>query len=183
MLRLQEKFKFRFFYKSKKSPDGRQGDCKKCAKKRLKIYRIEHGKELTKKRLEWRKRNPNNKEKDRQSHKKWKLKNSDAYRASYQHYNQKRRQKLLSLIGGANPQCIRCGCNFHSILEVNHKDGGGAKEMRELFGGSTARFYCAIISGKRKADDLELLCKPCNAIHYLEMKYGKLPFLVKWINE
>jgi len=30
--------------------------------------------------------------------------------------------------------------------------------------------YC---SGRRKTSDLNLLCKVCNALHYLELKYGK----------
>jgi len=42
------------------------------------------------------------------------------------------------------------------------------------------RFYFDIASGKRKTDDLELLCKPCNAIHCLELKHGPLPMKVVW---
>jgi hypothetical protein len=34
--------------------------------------------------------------------------------------------------------------------------------------------------GKRTTEDLELLCRPCNALHWLEMKYGPLPMRVVW---
>jgi hypothetical protein len=33
---------------------------------------------------------------------------------------------------------------------------------------------------ERDTADLELLCRPCNAIHYLESKYGPLPLRVVW---
>jgi hypothetical protein len=61
------------------------------------------------------------------------------------------------------------------MLEINHKNGGGAREVKQ-----GNRFNCDIISGRRSIDDLEILCKPCNAVHYLELKYGPLPFCVKW---
>jgi hypothetical protein len=32
----------------------------------------------------------------------------------------------------------------------------------------------------RDVDDLELLCRPCNAVHYLEMRHGPLPFRIVW---
>lgn len=41
-------------------------------------------------------------------------------------------------------------------------------------------FYREIAKLRRAVDDLELLCRPCNAIHYLELKHGPLPFRVVW---
>jgi len=32
----------------------------------------------------------------------------------------------------------------------------------------------------KRAAELELLCKPCNAVHALELKHGHLPFRVIW---
>ena len=54
-----------------------------------------------------------------------------------------------------------------------------SKKLIELRTKGT-QLYHDIASGKRKTDDLELLCKPCNAIHYLELKFGKLPMRVIW---
>jgi len=31
---------------------------------------------------------------------------------------------------------------------------------------------------KRDTKDLEVTCKVCNAKHYLELKYGKLPYQI-----
>ena len=82
----------------------------------------------------------------------------------------------MKVIGGGKVQCVRCGCNDQRLLEINHKTGGGGKEMK----GKSHAFYISIARLKRKTDDLELLCRVCNAQHYLEMKYGELPFLVVW---
>lgn len=84
-------------------------------------------------------------------------------------------------------KCVRCGCTDIRFLEINHKNGGGNKES--IGNGSRSNrkglmgtdWYHAIITGKRKTDDLELLCRPCNHIHFLEQKYGeKIPLKVKW---
>jgi len=68
------------------------------------------------------------------------------------------------------------GCDRSELLEINHKEGGGGKELR----GTGHKFYREIAKLRRAVDDLELLCRPCNAIHYLELKYGPLPFRVVW---
>lgn len=77
-------------------------------------------------------------------------------------------------------QCTRCGCDDVRLLEINHKNGGGYVEQKTKIPHG-APFYSKLIRGKRKTDDLELLCRPCNAIHYLEMKYNeKFPLNVVW---
>lgn len=47
-------------------------------------------------------------------------------------------------------------------------------------GSNSMAFYRDIIALRRPVDDLEILCRVCNAKHYLEMKYGKLPIVVMW---
>ncbi len=42
------------------------------------------------------------------------------------------------------------------------------------------KFYRDIALMRRTVEDLELLCKPCNAVHALELKHGQLPFRVVW---
>jgi hypothetical protein len=64
------------------------------------------------------------------------------------------------------------------LLEINHKNGGGGKEMSN--GHNSMSFYRDIIALRRQVSDLEILCRVCNAKHYLESKYGKLPIEVKW---
>lgn len=91
-------------------------------------------------------------------------------------YYTERRIKLLSIVSNNNIVCARCGCKDIRLLEINHKNGGGNKELRNR----ESKFLTNILTGKRKTDDLELLCKVCNAWHYLELKYGKLPYKISY---
>jgi len=93
--------------------------------------------------------------------------------------NRKERIKVLLLVGKMEIKCVRCGCDNIPLLEINHINGGGLKEFE---GGKYAReFYRKIIRLERKVDDLEILCRVCNAWHYLELKTGKKqPFEVIW---
>ena len=71
--------------------------------------------------------------------------------------------------------CVRCGCGDIRFLEINHKNGRARNEKQ-------IRIYNEINTGRRKTDDLELLCRPCNHIHYLEMKFGiEIPLKVVWM--
>jgi DNA-directed RNA polymerase subunit RPC12/RpoP len=89
-----------------------------------------------------------------------------------------RKRVFFRITGDIHPCCARCGCDDPRLLEINHKNGGGNKEMQH--GHRSHRFYIDIANGTRSVDDLELLCKPCNAIHALELKYDKLPMKVIW---
>lgn len=86
------------------------------------------------------------------------------------------RLRAVMLVGRGEVRCVRCACDRRELLEINHKNGGGGKELRATKG----KFYRAIATLKRSVDDLELLCRPCNAVHALELKYGPLPFTVVW---
>jgi hypothetical protein len=82
----------------------------------------------------------------------------------------------FNIVSKNNPVCENCGCTDIRLLEINHKNGGGTKEREK--GKSSAKFAWNIYMGRRNIDDLNLLCKVCNALHALEMKFGKLPFTV-----
>ncbi len=91
-------------------------------------------------------------------------------------YYKQRRLKLLNIISNNNPCCVRCGCNDIRLLEINHKNGGGNKETKK--GKKSSKLRNDILNGKRKTDDLELLCRVCNSRHWLELKYGKLSYRI-----
>lgn len=91
-------------------------------------------------------------------------------------HSRKYRAIAMSVIGGGKISCVRCGCDDERLIEINHKNGGGGLELK----GKSQSFYRDIARLKRPSDDLELLCRVCNAQHYLEMKYGELPFLIVW---
>ena len=116
----------------------------------------------------------NNIEKKRKSNKQWLKKNREYHKEYCKKYGEKTRIMVLNIISGGNPHCVRCGCNDIRLLEINHKNGGGTQE----YNNGTRLFYRNIRNGKRKIDDLELLCKVCNAYHALELKFGKLPYKI-----
>lgn len=64
------------------------------------------------------------------------------------------------------------------LLELNHRNGDGSEERRKR--GNNQTIFLDILSGRRGTEDLEITCKPCNAIHYLELKFGKLPYRISW---
>ena len=107
-----------------------------------------------------------------------KLKNwKKLYGKKYKNRSGKNLKKsVLSVVGGKHPKCVYCGCDDERLLELNHKFGGGTKEIKK----KGAKMYWDIILGRRKLDDLEIACRICNAKHYLELKYGKLPFKITY---
>lgn len=90
----------------------------------------------------------------------------------------RRKRAFFEISGSHIPKCVRCGCNDIRLLEINHKFGGGQKDRKNTKG--TWYFHMDIINKKVDVSQYEILCRPCNAIHYLEMKYGNLPIKVVW---
>lgn len=87
------------------------------------------------------------------------------------------KRKVFEYLGGA--KCVRCGCNAYELLELNHKNLGGRKEWRETGMRGMNQLRRDILKRKRK-DEFEVLCKPCNSIHYAESKFG-VKYEIKWI--
>lgn len=110
------------------------------------------------------------------------FKQMQEYRAKQPGYSTKgtrrARTTALLLVGRGTIRCVRCGCDRQELIEINHKHGGGAKEVK----GKGSRMVRDIALLRRPVDDLELLCKPCNAVHALELKHGPLPFQIQWGN-
>jgi hypothetical protein len=102
----------------------------------------------------------------------------------YRKYHAKMRMDAVKKIAGSNEvECVYCHCDDIRLLEINHKKGGGRHEFGESNDNNKRRlwkFYQDIISGERPIDDLEITCRVCNARHYLELKYGPLPFTIIW---
>lgn len=67
-------------------------------------------------------------------------------------------------------KCSRCGCDVLDLLEINHINGGGCKELKKV-GGS---LYDKILSGERDTQGLEILCRVCNALDYVERKQPEI---------
>ena len=90
-------------------------------------------------------------------------------------YTQLIKRRAMQMVGNDRIECVRCGCNDIRLLEINHVNGGGAKDHKNT-GLGGFNFYRAIVKGLRKTDDLDIHCRVCNALHYLELKYGRLDY-------
>lgn len=116
------------------------------------------------------------KKRAKEAHKKYRKEHSDKMKD----YVLERRIKALQIVSNSeNPKCIYCGCDDFRFLEINHINGGGYKEWKDLRKKGT-NLINQIVYHNRPTDDLEIACRPCNAIHYLKMKYGEVPLQVIW---
>lgn len=89
-------------------------------------------------------------------------------KASQRRRHRDMRLKVLMIVGRDVIRCSNCGCDVVGLLEVNHKNGGGCKEISAY----PYKFYRNIISGVRKTDDLNLLCSVCNRVYLAKLKCG-----------
>lgn len=85
------------------------------------------------------------------------------------------RAERLAVIAYLGGRCVNCGCDDVRCLEINHVKGGGAQERKNK---DYHRLSKEILEGKRK--DVNLLCRLCQGLDYLERKYGRLPFVVTY---
>lgn len=105
------------------------------------------------------------------SYKKWCLLNRWRISGYKKRCRLKERLKILRIVGKGILRCSECGCDDIDLLEINHKDGGGTKELCGK-GNRPYQFYRSIIKEVRRTDDLNLLCIVCNTAHYVKLKYG-----------
>ena len=112
-----------------------------------------------------------------QKSKKYAQENSASIKKYHKEYHEKNKLEVLAKIDPAM-KCANCGCDDTRFLEKNHIKGGGKKEQKKL--GATQNLVSLIQQGKRGTDDLNLLCRPCNALDHLERVNGKTPFRVVW---
>lgn len=163
------------FNRYSRAKDGLQSYCRVCQFIEGQKHRELIGtKLLTEKRMHWR---SSNKDKDKVSFKKWR-KNHPENARNYKIRLRLRAMKKVS----SDIACVRCGCDKCELLEINHKNGGGRKETKSKKGHNQT-FYLDIANGRRDVKDLEILCKLCNRVHYIEFKYGYFHYEVKWDNK
>lgn len=125
--------------------------------------------------IDTRDRKEDNKKRVRKEADKFKYTKGEASNKAAIKSRAKARMFALTKVGKGILKCSNCKCDNHNLLEINHINGGGRKEG--LFG---KKMVDAIISGRRDTDDLNLLCRVCNTLHYVELKYGKLPYKILW---
>jgi len=99
---------------------------------------------------------------------KWRAKHPDKVKKSRKIIYNNRKIKALKIVGDS--KCARCGCDEIDFLEFNHKNGDGCKDWKKSGGKA---MMDRILTQKRKTDDLEILCRVCNALEFLERKNSK----------
>ena len=104
--------------------------------------------------------------------KEWRQKNIDLIRIRIKKFNWITRKKVIKMLGG---KCILCKTEDLRILQINHINGGGAKELKKI---SSSTFYNRIAKGIRDTKDLEVRCANCNIL--AEYERGKRK---DWSNE
>ena len=141
-------------------------------------------------------REKNKEEIKRKQHENY-LKNREAIiqrTTKYHHDHKEERQKWyakyyqdirLKVLARIDPQmkCAMCGCEDTRFLEVNHIKGGGNKERKKLSKNGkdeSQNMILLIHKKKRGIEDLNLLCRACNAVDHLEREFGKTGLKVVW---
>lgn len=81
------------------------------------------------------------------------------------HYLKDTRLRALDKLGGR--KCVNCGCMVEEILEINHKGGKGRKERKKSKKGAM-QFYRDIVHERVDISKYNVLCRVCNAQHYVE---------------
>lgn len=85
------------------------------------------------------------------------------------------RENAMERLGGK--KCCNCGCDDFSILEINHINGGGRKELK---GKQNRQLYRDIVNDKVNLDEYNVLCRICNALHYVAQILGIKGHQVLW---
>ena len=100
---------------------------------------------------------------------KWRLANPEKQKLARRRAFLNRKLKAIRIVGEA--KCRNCGCDEIDYLEFNHINGGGAKEFRTIT--KYMGMMDQLLTGKRTAEGLEILCRVCNALDFLERKNDK----------
>lgn len=94
--------------------------------------------------------------------------NMDKIRKNNDKYNHESRQRVVDLLGG---KCVRCGFSDIRALQIDHINGGGYREIKDI--SSKTRLRLVVESVKNKEMKYQLLCANCNWIKRYEDKEKK----------
>lgn len=98
------------------------------------------------------------------------------YKPNREDYKKRLRESAIEKLGCLI--CVNCGCQVKEILEINHIKGNGRQELKKYQ--NYHSFFRAIINEKVNIRDYNILCRVCNAKHYIEEKIGIKGYEVKF---
>lgn len=80
-----------------------------------------------------------------------------------------RDKRRIAFITEAGGKCVQCGFDDWRALQVDHVNGGGSAERKEMKS-TTKAFYAKVLANP---DDYQLLCANCNVIKRREAKEAR----------
>lgn len=89
--------------------------------------------------------------------------NPEEERRKWREQHRKVRERAMERLGGK--QCSNCGCDDFSILEINHINGGGRIALKTT---SNRQLYLDIVKDRVDLKEYNVLCRVCNALHYVQ---------------
>lgn len=101
--------------------------------------------------------------------------NVDEERRKWREQHQRVRERAMERLGGKS--CVNCKCDDFPILEINHIYGGGRASMKTT---QNRQLYRAIVNDKVDLSDYNVLCRVCNALHYVQDVLGIKGHQVVW---
>lgn len=96
-------------------------------------------------------------------------------RRKWREQHQRVRERAMERLGGK--LCVNCGCDEFSVLEINHIHGGGRRSLKAT---QNRQFYRAIMNDKLDLTEYNVLCRVCNALHYVQEVLGIKGHEVIW---
>ena len=96
-------------------------------------------------------------------------------RRKWREQHRRVREKAIDLLGGR--RCAECGCDEFALLEINHIHGGGRAAAKTR---QNRQLYRAIVKGEVELSDYNVLCRICNALHYVQNILGVNGHKVTW---
>lgn len=108
---------------------------------------------------------PMTKEERREYMSRWVAKHRQHFRSIVRETKRRRRLELITRLGG---KCESCGISDHRCLQIDHKEGGGIRELRQY---NDSYKYCVTLlrmSDEELRAKYQLLCANCNWIKRFE---------------
>ena len=99
----------------------------------------------------------------------------DEERRKWREQHRRVREKAIDILGGK--RCANCGCDEFSLLEINHINGGGRSMSKTQ---QNRQLYRDIAKGRAELSDYNVLCRVCNALHYIRDILGIKGHQVIW---
>lgn len=101
--------------------------------------------------------------------------NPEEERRKWREQHKRVRERAMERLGGQ--KCSNCGCDNFSVLEINHINGGGRKALKVK---QNRQLYRDIVNDKVNLSEYNVLCRVCNALHYVGEILGLQGHQVLW---